>query len=67
MTPLPKRRLSSRRGGKREAALKKNLTSLQKCPKCGAIKRSHRICPKCGYYNQTQLIVPKATPKKDKK
>ncbi|MBI2616863.1 50S ribosomal protein L32 [Candidatus Gottesmanbacteria bacterium] len=51
MAPLPKRRHSSRRSGKRErVALKRSLRELQVCPKCGTKKLPHRICPKCGFY-----------------
>lgn len=51
MAPLPKRRHSTRRQGKREkTALKAKLTIPGICPKCNAKKLSHRACPKCGYY-----------------
>lgn len=65
MTPLPKRRHSSARGGKREAAIKKKVSSNEKCPKCGHIKLPHRICPNCGYYKDKSFILHKIkkTPK----
>lgn len=51
MTPLPKRRHSSRRQGKREKeALRETFVNLQACPKCGTNKLAHRLCPKCGFY-----------------
>ena len=51
MTPLPKRRHSSRRGGKREKAnMKASLSIPNICPKCHAVKLPHRACPKCGFY-----------------
>lgn len=59
MTPLPKRRHSTRRSGKREAHLKKKLAVSEKCPQCGAVKRSHRICPSCGFYNKKEVVTPK--------
>lgn len=59
MTPLPKRRHSTRRGGKREAAIKKTMVGLEKCPKCGTLKKSHRVCPNCGYYSNTLTYLPK--------
>ncbi len=59
MTPLPKRRHSTRRGGKREAAIKKLVVSVEKCPKCHAMKRTHRACPSCGYYDGRLVRVPK--------
>lgn len=51
MTPLPKRRHSTRRQGKREqAALTAKLMVSYKCSKCGTNKLSHHVCPKCGFY-----------------
>lgn len=51
MTPLPKRRHSTRRGGKRErAVLKVKTQSPDKCPKCKSVKLPHRACKKCGFY-----------------
>ncbi|MBI3379224.1 50S ribosomal protein L32 [Candidatus Gottesmanbacteria bacterium] len=51
MAPLPKRRHSTRRQGKREKAnLKAKLPVLNTCPKCGTKKLPHRVCPKCGFY-----------------
>jgi len=59
MTPLPKRRHSTRRGGKRQAAIKLVATTINKCPQCGSMKRPYTICPKCGYYNGKEVIKPK--------
>ncbi len=51
MAPLPKRRHSTRRGGKREMDnLRKKTAKVNHCPKCKSVKESHRICPKCGFY-----------------
>lgn len=51
MTPLPKRRHSTRRSGKREKAnLAVKLNQKFSCKKCGASKLMHRACPKCGFY-----------------
>ncbi|MBI3577593.1 50S ribosomal protein L32 [Candidatus Gottesmanbacteria bacterium] len=57
MAPLPKRRHSTRRGGKRHAAIKLTLTGVVKCPKCGAMKLPHRVCPKCGYYDGRATVA----------
>lgn len=59
MTPLPKRRHSTRRGGKRTAAIKLGLTNLTACKQCGKLIRAHRICHSCGYYNGKQVVTPK--------
>ncbi|MCL4339313.1 50S ribosomal protein L32 [Patescibacteria group bacterium] len=51
MAPLPKRRHSSRRGGKREKAnLAARLANTNVCSKCGTPKMPHHACPKCGFY-----------------
>ena len=51
MAPLPKRRHSTARSGKREKiALSKSLPYTSRCPKCGHSKLPHRACPKCGFY-----------------
>ena len=56
MVPLPKRRHSTRRGGKRKAAIKVRLPQLITCGNCGNLKLPHRVCPTCGFYGGKQLI-----------
>jgi len=62
MTPLPKRRHSTRRSGKRQAAHQLHVVKLVKCSNCGQTKRPHEICPNCGFYDH-RLVIP---PKKEK-
>lgn len=59
MAPLPKRRHSTRRGGKRQAAIKLDLLGLVKCPNCGSLRLPHRVCKNCGYYDGKEIIKPK--------
>ena len=59
MAPLPKRRHSTRRGGKRKAALKISLLGLIKCPNCGKFRFPHRACPSCGYYDNREVVKQK--------
>ncbi len=47
MAPLPKRKFSTRRSGKREAAKIKSLPKLIKCKNCGKPKRAHLTCKYC--------------------
>jgi len=47
MAPLPKRKFSTRRTGKRKAAKGKSLPNLVKCVNCGKTKLAHRICKYC--------------------
>ena len=48
MAPLPKRKHSTRRKGKRMATRRVRLPNLIKCKECGQPKLPHRICIKCG-------------------
>ncbi|MCX7881298.1 MAG: 50S ribosomal protein L32 [Patescibacteria group bacterium] len=47
MAPLPKRRHSTQRKGKRMKTRIVNLPKLIKCPHCGKMKMPHRICQYC--------------------
>lgn len=66
MTPLPKRRHSTRRGGKRHAAIKLSATALGLCSNCHKPKRPHAICPHCGFYDGTLVQKPKTKKAKKK-
>ena len=50
MTPLPKRRWSTQRQGKRRAAINLKLPTLIPCPNCKKPTTAHRACAHCGYY-----------------
>lgn len=64
MAPLPKRRHSTRRGGKRKAAISLGHVGLIKCQNCGSFRLSHRVCRKCGYYDGKAVVVKKEKTKK---
>lgn len=66
MAPLPKRRHSTRRGGKRQAAWKRafGLPGLIACPQCAAMRLQHRACRACGWYDGKTLIVKREKTKK---
>ena len=54
---VPKRRVSKARRDKRRSNVwKLSAPTLEKCSKCGELKRSHRVCPECGYYNGRQVV-----------
>ena len=59
MTPLPKRRISSHRQGRRRATIKLTIPQLVRCnnPACGQLKLPHQICHSCGFY-KGQLVNP---------
>jgi large subunit ribosomal protein L32 len=47
MAPLPKRKHSTARKGKRMAQRKITLTPLVACKNCGQLKKAHQICKNC--------------------
>lgn len=47
MAPLPKRKHSTQRKGKRLTARKETLLALVVCKNCGQPKKSHQICKNC--------------------
>jgi ribosomal protein L32 len=47
MAPLPKRKHSKQRKGKRMATRTVLLPKLVKCKKCNKLKLSHRVCGYC--------------------
>ena len=54
---VPKRKTSKARRDKRRSNVwKLSAPTLEKCSKCGELKRSHRVCPECGYYNGRQVV-----------
>ncbi|MEK7111395.1 MAG: 50S ribosomal protein L32 [Patescibacteria group bacterium] len=47
MGALAKRRISTYRRGKRRAGHIAPIPALNKCPKCGNLKRPHFVCGHC--------------------
>jgi len=47
MAPLPKRKHSTQRKGKREKTRIKKLPQLVRCKECHRLKLPHQICPHC--------------------
>jgi large subunit ribosomal protein L32 len=54
--PVPKKRQSSSRQGKRRANWKLFSINLSQCPECGAPTLPHHACPKCGLYQGRKII-----------
>ncbi len=65
MGALPKRKISTRRKGKRRATKNQPVPKLVTCSNCGQQKKSHQVCPSCGYYKGKEVVKPKV--KKGKK
>ena len=59
MTPLPKRRWSTRRQGKKRVIFKSASMADGKCPHCAKPKSPHLACKFCGFYNGEQVIKVK--------
>lgn len=59
MTPLPKRRLSSQRQGKRRKQKVLAYLTLVKCENCQALKVPHQVCANCGTYKGSVFVAPK--------
>src|SRR5439155_485548 len=53
---VPKRRTSKRKKRARRTHYKAAPIALQPCPRCGDLKRPHRVCPTCGYYRDEQRL-----------
>lgn len=56
MGPLPKKRLSRSRRGRRRAHDALTLKQLAKCETCGAYHLAHHVCKKCGSYRGVTVI-----------
>lgn len=59
MTPLPKRRWSTHRQGRKRATLKAQSQTASVCTNCGTPKATHQVCPACGFYREKQVISVK--------
>ena len=53
---VPARNVSKTRGRTRRAHMALSAKATTKCPKCGAIVKSHRVCSKCGWYKDSQRV-----------
>ncbi|OGO21447.1 MAG: 50S ribosomal protein L32 [Chloroflexi bacterium RBG_16_50_9] len=56
MGPLPKRKVSHARAGKRRSHLAIKPSALESCPQCHNPKLPHHACPTCGTYNGREVI-----------
>jgi large subunit ribosomal protein L32 len=54
--PLPKRKLSPSRRGKRRSHDALTLNHLVVCENCGEYHVAHHVCPKCGTYRGETVV-----------
>ncbi len=53
---VPARKVGKTRKKKRRTHYKLKATAVTNCPKCGAIRRPHRVCQACGTYKGEKEI-----------
>ena len=53
---VPFRRTSKTKKRMRRTHLKKEVSAMTKCPKCGAVLKPHRACTECGNYKGKEVI-----------
>ncbi len=57
--PVPKKRHSRSRQGKRRANWKLISANLSECPGCGSPILPHHACPSCGKYQGRSVLAKK--------
>ena len=67
MTPLPKRKLSRGRQGRRRHSISIKIEAISACPNCKQPVKSHTVCPNCGMYKGKEIIKPHLPKNKNKK
>ncbi len=56
MPPLPKKKTSKSRQGRRRAHLSIGVPNLIVCSQCRSPKPSHQACPVCGTYRGREVL-----------
>lgn len=56
MPPLPKKKTSKSRQGRRRAHLAVVTPGLVVCPQCRSPRPSHQACPVCGTYRGREVL-----------
>jgi large subunit ribosomal protein L32 len=60
MPPLPKKKHSRGRTGKKRAHQALKAVSVSECSNCHKVKLPHRVCPTCGYYDGREVVPQEA-------
>jgi large subunit ribosomal protein L32 len=61
--PLPKRKLSKARKGRRRSHDALTAMNLVACSQCGKMRPPHQVCPHCGHYRGETVVEMKAEKK----
>lgn len=56
MPPLPKKKTSKSRQGRKRAHLAASTAQLVVCPQCRSPRPSHQACPVCGTYRGREVL-----------
>ena len=56
MTPLPKKKISRTRRGRRRAHHALKSRNLVQCSNCGESRLPHHVCDNCGFYQGREII-----------
>jgi large subunit ribosomal protein L32 len=56
MPPLPKKKTSKSRQGRRRGHLSLGTPNLVVCPQCRSPRPSHQVCPVCGTYRRREVL-----------
>lgn len=54
--PVPKKKTSKARKGRRRGQLAVNTPGLILCPQCRSPRPSHQACPVCGTYKGREVL-----------
>ena len=57
MPPLPKKKHSRGRKGKKSSHFGLKRISVGECPQCHSPRLPHRVCTSCGYYNGREVVA----------
>ncbi len=55
--PVPKKRTSRSKRGKRRSHDALSHPAISTCPECGAAMAPHRVCPECGMFKGEEVII----------
>ncbi|MBF0164171.1 MAG: 50S ribosomal protein L32 [Magnetococcales bacterium] len=56
---VPKKKVSSARGGMRRAHNALTAPALSLCPNCQEPRPPHKVCPHCGWYKGREVVTVK--------